>query len=49
MGKDFATNLMIESIPWPSYEYVSRFSHRLQECLIALLPRDKKLLLQVAR
>lgn len=49
MEKFPATNLMIESIPWPSYEYVSLFSHRLQKYLIALLPRDKNLSLQVAR
>lgn len=49
MGKFSATNLMIESIPWPSYEYVSRFSRRLQERLIASFPRDINLLLQVAR
>lgn len=49
MGNFSATNLMIESIPWPSYEYVSRFSHRIQEYLIALLPRDENLSLQVAR
>lgn len=48
MGKCSATNLMIESIPWPSYEYVSRFSHWLQKYLIDLLPRDKNLSLQVA-
>lgn len=49
MGKNLAANLMIDSITWPLDEHLSRFSRQTQECLIALLPGNINLLLQVAR